>query len=133
MEIRPDARLTACLARDLCARVTVETKDDRVLANEHPGGGDGIDKPMSRDCVVEELHRLGEAFADEDPRNRLIQSLRVVDSRPISDLTELLGQVRPSATYARTPRGIELWLRTTPFHSPTARRRSPRRMSNRRH
>ena len=43
----------------------------------------------------------------EDLRNRLIQVVQQLDARPISDLTDLLAQVRCTATFPRTHPGIQ--------------------------
>jgi 2-methylcitrate dehydratase len=74
---------------------------------EHLGYEGGLDQPMSWDRVVEKFHWLSEAFAEEDLRNRLIQTVQQLDLRPISDLMDLLAQVRPTAVFPRTHPGIQ--------------------------
>jgi 2-methylcitrate dehydratase len=59
---------------------------------------------MSLDRTVEKFHWLTEAFADEDRRNRLIQVVRQLDARPISDLMDLLAVHR---SFPRTHPGIQ--------------------------
>jgi 2-methylcitrate dehydratase len=49
------------------------------LVKEHLGYEGGLDKPMSRDRVVEKFHWLSQAFAEEDLRNRLIQAVQQLD------------------------------------------------------
>jgi 2-methylcitrate dehydratase len=107
VEVRPDEQLTARFPKELCARVTVFTKDQRVLVKEHIGYEGGIDNPMSWDRVVEKFHWLSEAFADEDLRSRLIQAVKQLDTRPIWDLMVLLAQVRPTEVFPKTHRGIQ--------------------------
>ena len=106
IECRPDAQLTARFPQELGARVTVRTKDGRDLAVEHVGYKGGLDQPMSWDRVVEKFHWLSEAYADEQLRSRIIDAVQEIDSRPISHLMGLLGQVRPNAVYATTRPGI---------------------------
>jgi len=106
IEVRPDARLTARFPRELAARITVRTKDGRTLVKEHLGYEGGIEQPMSWDRVVEKFHWLSERFADEALRNLIIQAVQQIDARPISDLMNLLAQVRPSAVFPKTRRGI---------------------------
>jgi 2-methylcitrate dehydratase len=60
--------------------------------------------PWSR--VLEKFHWLSEAFADEDLRSRVIQAVQQLDAR-ISDLMDLVGQVRPSAVFPKTHPGIQ--------------------------
>jgi len=52
-------------------------------------------------------HWLSEGFADEDLRNRIVQAVQQLDARPISDLMDLLGQVRCTPVYPRTHPGIQ--------------------------
>jgi 2-methylcitrate dehydratase len=106
IECRPDAQLTARFPQELGARITVHTKDGRDLVVEHIGYEGGLDKPMSWDRVVEKFHWLSEAYADEQLRSRIIGAVQEIDSRPISHLMDLLGQVRPSAVYPITHPGM---------------------------
>jgi 2-methylcitrate dehydratase len=61
---------------------------------------------MSWDRVVEKFHWLSEAYADEQLRRRIIGAVQEIDSRPISHLMDLLGQVWPRAVYPITHAGI---------------------------
>ena len=94
IEVRPDAQLTARFPQELSARITVHTKDGRALVKEHLGYEGGLDNPMSWDRTVEKFHWLSEAFADEELRNKIIRAVQQLDSHPISDLMDLLAQVR---------------------------------------
>lgn len=107
VEVRPDEQLTARFPKELCARVTIHTRDGRELVKEHIGYEGGLDQPMSWDRVVEKFHWLSEAFADENLRRKLIDAVQQLDARPISELMDLLGQVRPIATFPRTLPGIQ--------------------------
>jgi 2-methylcitrate dehydratase len=107
IECRPDAQFTARFPQELGARITVHTKDGRELVVEHIGYEGGLDKPMSWDRVVEKFHWLSEAYADGQLRSRIIGAVQEIDSRPISHLMDLLGQVRPSADYPITHPGIQ--------------------------
>jgi 2-methylcitrate dehydratase len=62
---------------------------------------------MSVDRTVEKFQWLSEPFADQDLRRRLIEAVQQLDERPISDLTDLLSQVRPTAAFAATHPGIQ--------------------------
>lgn len=106
IECRPDAKLSVRFPRELAARITVRTKDGRAFAKEHLGYEGGIDKPMSWERVVEKFHWLSERYADVGLRNKLIQTVEELDRKPISELMSLLGQVRPSAAFPQTLRGI---------------------------
>jgi 2-methylcitrate dehydratase len=106
IECHPDAQLTARFPQELSARITVHTEDGRDLVVEHIGYEGGLDNPMSWDRVVEKFHWLSEAYADEQLRSRIIGAVQEIDSRPISHLMDLLGQVRPSAVYPIAHPGI---------------------------
>ena len=107
VEVRPDEQFTARFPQELCARVTVRTKDQRVLKKEHIGYEGGLDNPMSWDRVVEKFHWLSEGFADDDLRDRLIETVQQLDTRPVSDLMNLLAQVRSTAVFPKTHPGIQ--------------------------
>jgi 2-methylcitrate dehydratase len=107
IEMFSDPKLTARFPKELAARVTVRTKDGRVLVKEHLGYQGGIDNPLTWEQVVEKFHWLSEASADEQLRGKLIDAVDKLDSQPVSHLMGLLAQVRPMPTYARTHRGIQ--------------------------
>jgi 2-methylcitrate dehydratase len=107
VEIRPDERFSARYPHELSARVTIRTKEQRVFAKEQHGYEGGLNNPMSWDRTVEKFHWLSESFADKDLRSRLIHVVQQLDARPISDLTDLLAQVRCTAAFPRTHPGIQ--------------------------
>jgi 2-methylcitrate dehydratase len=107
VEIRPDDRFSARYPHELSARITIRTKDERVFVKEQCGYEGGLNKPMSWQRTVEKFHWLSEAFADEDLRNKIIQVVQQLDAQPISDLMGLLAQVRCTAVFPRTHRGIQ--------------------------
>jgi 2-methylcitrate dehydratase len=107
VEVRPDDRFSARYPRELSAAITIHTKDGGVFVKEQHGYEGGLNQPMSWDRTVEKFYWLSEAFADEDLRNRIIQVVQQLDARPVSDLMDLLGQVRCTPVYPRTHPGIQ--------------------------
>jgi 2-methylcitrate dehydratase len=107
VEIRPDPELTARYPTELGTRVTIRTKDDRVLTEEHVGYEGSLAKPLSWDRTVEKFHWLSEAHADADLRSRLVQTVQQLDRRPLSALLGLLAQVHPAASFPTTHPGIQ--------------------------
>ena len=99
IECRPDAQLTARFPQELGARITVHTKDGRILEAEHLGYEGGLANPMSWNRVVEKFHWLSEAYADDSLRGRIIEAVLQLDARPISDLIDLLAQVRQAKSF----------------------------------
>jgi 2-methylcitrate dehydratase len=106
VEVRPDPQFTARFPQELAARVSIRMKDGRTFVKEHLGYEGGIDQPMSWDRVVEKFHWLSERFAEENLRSRIIKAVEEIDARPISDLMNLLAQVRPSASFPKTLSGL---------------------------
>ena len=46
VEVRPNEQFTARFPKELCARITVRTRDQRVLVKEHIGYEGGLDNPL---------------------------------------------------------------------------------------
>jgi 2-methylcitrate dehydratase len=107
VEIRPDNSFSARYPHELSARVTIRTKDQRVFVKEQNGYEGGLTNPMSWERTVEKFHWLAEAFADEELRSRIIRAVEQLDTLEVSDLTALLAEVRPNATFPATHRGIQ--------------------------
>jgi 2-methylcitrate dehydratase len=107
VEVHPDDRFNARYPQELSAAVAIGTKGERVFLKEQHGYEGGLNNPMSWDRTVQKFHWLSEPFADEDLRNRLIQLVQQLDVRPISDLMDLLAQVRCTAAFPRTHPGIQ--------------------------
>ena len=107
VEVHPDERFSGRYPRELSAAITIRTKDGRVFVKEQHGYEGGLNRPMSWDRTVDKFHWLSEGFADEDLRNRIVQVVQQLDARPISDLMDLLGQVRCTPVYPRTHPGIQ--------------------------
>jgi 2-methylcitrate dehydratase PrpD len=104
----PRPRSSTCAATpSRRARITVHTKDGRILEAEHLGYAGGLANPMSWNRVVEKFHRLSEAYADDSLRGRIIEAVLQLDARPISDLMDLLVQVHPTAVFPTTHLGIQ--------------------------
>ena len=99
VDVRPDEQFTARHPRELSARITIHTKDQRTLTKEQVGYEGGLTNPMSWDRTVEKFQWLSEPFADDDLRSSLIETVQQLDERPVSDLMELLSQVRPAAMF----------------------------------
>ena len=107
VEVCPDEHFTSRYPQELNARITIRTKDRRVLVKEQLGYEGGLANPMSWERTVEKFHWLSEPFADEDLRGRLIEAVQQLDSRRISDLMVLLAQVRPTAVFPAIHPGIQ--------------------------
>ncbi len=73
---------------------------------EQHGYEGGLANPLSWDRTVERFHGLSEAFADEDLRSKLIQAVQRLDTTALSDLMDLLVQVRPTAVFETAHPGI---------------------------
>ncbi len=107
VDIFPEANLSARYPEELGARVTILTKDQRAFVMVQGGYEGGLTNPISWERTVDKFHWLTEAFADEGLRSRIILAVERLDSSALSDLTELLSQVRPTAVFPTTHSGIQ--------------------------
>ncbi len=107
VEICPDERFSARYPQELSARVSIRTKDQRVYVKEQNGYEGGLTNPLSWERTVEKFHWLTQAFADEELRSRVITTVKMLDILDLSALTSLLAQVRPTAVFPTTQRGIQ--------------------------
>jgi 2-methylcitrate dehydratase len=105
--VQPDDAFSARYPQELNARVTVQTKDGRRIAQEKLGYEGSLANPMSWERVVEKFHWLSEAYADVALRMQIIETVQELDSRSLSDLMRLLAAVRPVATYPAKHPGIQ--------------------------
>jgi len=74
---------------------------------EQNGYEGGLVNPMSWERTVEKFHWLTEAIADEELRGGIIGAVAQLDTSELSDLTNLLAQVRPVAAFPTTHPGIQ--------------------------
>jgi 2-methylcitrate dehydratase len=107
VDIRPDANFTARYPDELNARVTIRTKDRRIFVKEQRGYEGGLANPLSWNRTVEKFHWLSEAFADAALRRALVRAVQQLDVRPLSELMDLLAQVRPTAAFPTAHPGIQ--------------------------
>jgi 2-methylcitrate dehydratase len=107
VEVRPDERFTARYPTELSARITIYTKEQGILVKEQRGWEGGLTNPMSWDRTVAKFQWLSEPFADDDLRGRIMEAVQQLDRRPISDLMDLLAQVKPIAAFPATHPGIQ--------------------------
>lgn len=103
----PDPLLTARFPQQLATRITVWTRDHRVLVKDHYGYEGGIDTPLTWNRVVDKFHWLSDAFADDPLRERIIETVATLDERPIADLMSLLARVHPRPVFPRSHPGIQ--------------------------
>jgi 2-methylcitrate dehydratase len=107
VEIRPDEQFSARYPDELSARITIRTRDQRVFVKEQNSYEGGLTNPMSWERTVEKFHWLTEAFADEKLRGEVIGAVERLDTSELADLTDLLAQVQPTATFPTIHPGIQ--------------------------
>lgn len=107
VEIRPDEQFSARYPDELSARVTIRTRDQRVFVKEQNGYEGGLTNPMSWERTVEKFHWLTEGFADEKLRGEVIGVVERLETSELADLTDLLAQVQPTATFPTIHPGIQ--------------------------
>jgi len=107
VEVHPDERLSAHYPYELSARITIRTRDQRVLVKEQNGYEGGLTNPLTWDRTVEKFHWLAEPFANERLRNEIVGAVQQLDAKPISELIDLLAQVSSTTVIPRTLKGIQ--------------------------
>ena len=107
VEIVAEPDLSVRYPQELGARVVIRTKDQRSFVMAQAGYEGGLTKPMSWERAVVKFHWLAEPCADEKLRSRLIEVVQRLDTLELSDLTDLLAQVRPTAVFPATHAGIQ--------------------------
>jgi 2-methylcitrate dehydratase len=106
VEVYPDDALTRGYPRTTPVRVGVTTKGGRELIREQTDFEGAPTRPLSWDRVVEKFHWLSEPYADAELRDQIVAAVDDIESRPITELTTLLGRVSPTAASDRTRRPI---------------------------
>jgi 2-methylcitrate dehydratase len=107
VEVHPDERLSAHYPYELSARITIRTRDQRVLVKEQNGYEGGLTNPLTWDRTVEKFHWLAEPFANERLRNEIVGAVQQLDAKPISELIDLLAQVSSTTVIPRKLKGIQ--------------------------
>ena len=107
VDIRPDPQLTARYPQELGTRVVIRTRDGRVFVKEQSGYEGGLTNPLSWNRTVEKFDWLSEPYADGALRRRIVDVVKDLDRRPLTDLTGLLAQVHPRRDLPATNPGIQ--------------------------
>jgi 2-methylcitrate dehydratase len=74
---------------------------------EQSGYQGGLNNPLSWDRTVEDSTGWLRFFADEDLRGRLKDAVQLLDRTMISNLMDLLAQVRPAPSFPKIHAGIQ--------------------------
>jgi 2-methylcitrate dehydratase len=106
VDVHPDDALTSGYPQTTPVRVAVTTKRGQELIREQTDFEGAPTRPLSWDRVVEKFHWLSEPYADPELREQIVAAVHDIDSRPITELTTLLGRVSPTAARDRTRRPI---------------------------
>lgn len=107
VDIHPDDRFSARYPRELSARITIRTRDQRIYAKEQNGYEGSLTNPMTWERTVEKFHWLTEAFANEELRSEIIRAVEQLDTSGLSNLATLLAQVQPVAVFPTAHPGIQ--------------------------
>ncbi|WP_372662821.1 MmgE/PrpD family protein [Amycolatopsis kentuckyensis] len=102
VEVVADDELTAAYPERTSARVHVRLRDGRRFSREQSDFEGSPTRPMSWDRVTEKLHWLGESFADQALRERIIETVAHLDEVPVAELAGLLGSVSSTVDRPRT-------------------------------
>jgi 2-methylcitrate dehydratase len=102
VEIHPDEILTARYPGELGARITIQTRTEKIFEREQSDYEGGLGNPLSWEREVEKFNWLSEPFADAALRNDIIDLVADLDQRSIEDMMSLLAKVSPRAVFPAT-------------------------------
>jgi 2-methylcitrate dehydratase len=95
--VQPKLTFTRKYPREMPARIIVTMEDGRSFQKDKSDYEGFRDRPMSWQKVVEKFERLARPHADERLCRDIIAAVDIMDTIPISQLTQLLARVRSPA------------------------------------
>jgi 2-methylcitrate dehydratase len=93
VEVEPDDDFSARFPDELPCHLTVEMRDGQEFAIEKTEYEGFFTQPMTWESVIGKFHRVAEAHADDDVRDRIIAAVRNLPKTSARDLGDLLRQV----------------------------------------
>lgn len=91
--VRPAEEFTQQFPQHMSCRISVETRDGRVLVREQEDYEGFPTRPMRWETVVGKFERLTESHADVALRRQIIEAVAGLEGITVRDLTALLAQV----------------------------------------
>jgi 2-methylcitrate dehydratase len=95
--VHPNEEYSASFPQEVPCKVTIHLDGGRVLRHETRSYPGFLNCPMLWSTVEEKFHRLASPCADRVLRDAIVSAIANVDQIQISELTELLRQVRNPA------------------------------------
>jgi 2-methylcitrate dehydratase len=91
--VRPAEEFTRQFPAHMSCRISVETRDSRVLVREQVDYEGFPTRPMRWETVVEKFERLSALYTDARLRRQIIEAVAGLEGITVRDLTALLAQV----------------------------------------
>jgi 2-methylcitrate dehydratase len=91
--VRPAEEFTKQFPQHMSCRVSVETRDGRILVREQEDYEGFPTRPMRWETVVEKFERLSALYTDARLRRQIIEAVAGLEGITVRDLTALLVQV----------------------------------------
>src|SRR5579863_10401675 len=89
--IQPDEALSKRFPAEMPCRITITLKDGRTLRTEKQDYEGFYTRPMSWEKAVAKFERLAASYADAEQRASLVEIVARLETKEVTQLTELLG------------------------------------------
>ncbi len=89
--IHPDKALSRRFPTEMPCHITIELKDGQTLSLEKQDYEGFYTRPMSWEKVVAKFERLATPYTDAAQRASIIETIALLESKDVAELTELLG------------------------------------------
>ena len=96
--VKPEAAYSRKFPKEMPCRIVVTLRNGRALVKEKRDYEGFRTRPMSWDTAVKKFEGLSFSSADRSLSQRIIDAVSHLESIQVSELTRLLGEVRPSPT-----------------------------------
>jgi len=104
--VKPCDEFTRRYPQQLGCRITIKLRDGGTFTREQTDFEGSATQPLSWERVVEKFHWLCEPFAGDLLRDQIVSAIAHLDEIQTTELTALLGRVRPEAFQPRTRKSL---------------------------
>jgi 2-methylcitrate dehydratase len=89
--IHPDEALSRRFPAEMPSRITIDLKGGQTLSLEKQGYEGFYSRPMSWEKVVAKFERLAAPYTDATQRASIVETIALLETKNVAELTELLG------------------------------------------
>jgi len=101
--VQPDQALSSRFPDRIPCRIRVQLAEGPNLSREQNDYEGFVTRPMGWESVIQKFQRLSMNHLREDRQNLIIETVRQLETRPVSELTALLGLAAESRRKVASP------------------------------